>query len=80
MKVAIRDDYQRVALETADWSAVSKCAEITVFNDHVANLTAVVDRLRPFDAICIMRERTVLPRKILQQLPKWKLKRGQRPR
>ena len=37
MKVAILDDYQNVALELADWSSVASRAEITVFNDHVAD-------------------------------------------
>jgi D-isomer specific 2-hydroxyacid dehydrogenase, NAD binding domain len=45
------DDYQHVALGLADWSAVRRHAEITVFNDHVADPSGVVERLRPFDAI-----------------------------
>jgi hypothetical protein len=69
VKVAILDDYQNVALRLADWSAVRRHAEITVFNDHIADPSAVVERLRPFDAICVMRERTPLTREILQQLP-----------
>jgi hypothetical protein len=43
MKVAILDDYQNVALRLADWSAVRRHAEITVFNDHVADPSAVVE-------------------------------------
>lgn len=73
MKVAILDDFQNVALRLADWSAVARHAEITVFNDHVADPGAVVERLRPFDVVCVMRERTPLPRDVLQQLPKLKL-------
>jgi phosphoglycerate dehydrogenase-like enzyme len=73
MKVAILDDYQDVALRLADWSAVSRRAEITVFNDHLADPAAVVERLRPFDVVCVMRERTPLSRDILQQLPRLKL-------
>jgi phosphoglycerate dehydrogenase-like enzyme len=73
MKVAILDDYQNVALRLADWSAVRRHAEITVFNDHVAAPSAVVERLRPFDVVCVMRERTPLPGEVLQQLPKLKL-------
>ena len=34
MKIAILDDYQNVALRIADWSAVAKKADITVFNDQ----------------------------------------------
>ena len=80
MKVAILDDYQNVALQLADWSGVRRHAEITVFNDHVADPSAVVERLRPFEVICVMRERTPLTREILQQLPNLKLIASTGPR
>src|SRR5947199_4367716 len=80
MKVAILDDYQNVALRLADWSAVRRHAEITVFNDHVADPSAVVERLRPFDVVCVMRERTPLTTEILQQLPNLKLIASTGPR
>ena len=80
MKVAILDDYQNVALELADWSAVAGRAEITVFNDHVADPDAVVERLRPFDVICVMRERTPLPRDVIERLPQLKLIASTGPR
>jgi phosphoglycerate dehydrogenase-like enzyme len=80
MKVAILDDFQNVALQLADWSAVARRAEITVFNDHVADPPAVVERLRPFDVVCVMRERTPLSREILQQLPRLKLIASTGPR
>lgn len=80
MKVAILDDYQNVALRLADWSAVRRHAEITVFNDHVADPSGVVERLRPFEVVCVMRERTPLTREILQQLPKLKLIASTGPR
>jgi phosphoglycerate dehydrogenase-like enzyme len=73
MKIAILDDYQNVALKMADWSALSERAEITVFNDHVADPCALVDRLLPYDVVCVMRERTPLPREVLQRLPRLKL-------
>jgi phosphoglycerate dehydrogenase-like enzyme len=80
MKIAILDDYQNVALRLADWSDVRRHAEITVFNDHVADPSAVVARLRPFDVICVMRERTPLTREILQKLPNLKLIASTGPR
>jgi phosphoglycerate dehydrogenase-like enzyme len=73
MKVAILDDFQDVAMRLADWSAVARYAGITVFNDHLADPAAVVERLRPFDVVCVMRERTPLSQEILQQLPQLKL-------
>jgi phosphoglycerate dehydrogenase-like enzyme len=73
MKIAILDDYQNVALRMADWSAISGRAEVTVFNDHVVDQSALVERLLPFDVVCVMRERTPLPREVLQHLPRLKL-------
>src|ERR1700719_1203279 len=73
MKIAILDDYQNMALEMADWSVLSKRAEITVFNDHVSEPSALVERLLPFDVVCVMRERTPLPRNVIERLPHLKL-------
>ena len=61
VKVAILDDYQNVALQMADWSAVAERADITVFNDHVSDPDRLVARLAPFDIVFVMRERTPLP-------------------
>jgi phosphoglycerate dehydrogenase-like enzyme len=80
MKVAILDDYQNVALQLADWSAVTRHAEITVFNEHVPDPLGVVERLRQFDVVCVMRERTPLPREVLRQLPNLKLIASTGPR
>jgi phosphoglycerate dehydrogenase-like enzyme len=80
LKIAILDDYQDVALRLVDWSDVRRHAEIVVFNDHVAEPSAVIERLRPFDVVCVMRERTPLPREILQQLPNLKLIASTGPR
>jgi phosphoglycerate dehydrogenase-like enzyme len=80
MKIAILDDYQNVALRLADWSDVRRHAEIVVFNDHMVEPSAVIERLRPFDVVCVMRERTPLPREILQQLPNLKLIASTGPR
>ena len=73
MKIAILDDYQNVALRMADWTAISKRAEVTVFNDHLSDPDAVVRRLEPFDVVCVMRERTPLRRDTIVRLPNLKL-------
>jgi phosphoglycerate dehydrogenase-like enzyme len=70
VKIAILDDYQNVALSIADWSAVARKAEITVFNDHLDQTDPLIERLLPFDAICVMRERTPLRRDIIERLPR----------
>ena len=73
MQVAVLDDYQNVAYEMADWSAVADRADITVFDDHVFDPDELVARLAPFDVIFVMRERTPLPRSILERLPRLKM-------
>src|SRR5246500_1044773 len=72
-KIAVLDDYQNVALESADWSVLRDRADITVFQDHLADPDAVIERLRPFDVVCVMRERTPLPRDVIERLPNLKL-------
>jgi phosphoglycerate dehydrogenase-like enzyme len=73
VQVAILDDYQGVALQSADWSPLQGKANITVFRDHLSDSAALVERLKPFDVVCVMRERTPLTRAILEQLPNLKL-------
>lgn len=72
-RIAVLDDYQRVAFESADWSAVTQRAQVDVFHDHLAGPGAVIERLRGYDAVCVMRERTPLGRDILGALPRLKL-------
>src|SRR3979409_1526599 len=72
-KIAVLDDYQDVALESADWSVLRDRADIAVFQNHVADPDAVVERLLPFDVVCGMRERTPLPRHVIEHLPNLKL-------
>ena len=73
LRIAILDDYQHVALELTDWSLLADQATLTVFNDHVSEPDEIVERLLPFDVICVMRERTPLSRDILARLPRLKL-------
>ena len=72
-QIAVLDDYQNAALESADWSVLRDRADITVFEDHLADSDAVIERLLPFDVVCVMRERTPLPRKVIERLPNLKL-------
>ncbi|WP_321890229.1 D-2-hydroxyacid dehydrogenase family protein [Paraburkholderia bannensis] len=72
-KVAVLDDYQQVSQKLADWSTLRGHVDITVFDDHLADADAVITRLLPFDVVCVMRERTPLPRHILSRLPNLKL-------
>ncbi|MGH3243163.1 MAG: D-2-hydroxyacid dehydrogenase family protein, partial [Spirillospora sp.] len=71
MRVAILDDYQGVALQAADWSTVP--ATIDVFREALGGEDAVVAALRPYDVLVTMRERTKLPKSVLERLPNLRL-------
>ena len=73
MRVAILDDYQQVALASADWSAVTAQAEIYVFTEHIARTDALVSALEPFDVVVAMRERTPFDAELLGKLPRLRL-------
>jgi phosphoglycerate dehydrogenase-like enzyme len=72
-RCAILDDYQNVALQSADWSKVAGDLDIKVFNQHIAGQDAVIKALQGFEIICAMRERTAFPRDVIEKLPDLKL-------
>jgi phosphoglycerate dehydrogenase-like enzyme len=69
----VLDDYQNISLKMADWSSIPGNPEIRVFNDHVSDENLLVERLLPFDIVCIMRERTPISATLLDRLPNLKL-------
>jgi D-3-phosphoglycerate dehydrogenase len=68
MKLAILDDYQRLALEYADWKSL-KGVEVVVFDEPLKD---AAKQLAPYDIICLMRERTPFPRALIEKLPSLK--------
>jgi len=73
MRIAILDDYQSVALRLADWQSLPAGSEVIAFADHVRDPEQLVLRVSGFDAICLMRERTILTRSLLERLPRLRL-------
>ena len=71
MKIAILDDYQKVATTLADWESLN--AEIAVFTKPFANAEEVVRSLAGFDVLVAMRERTRFPAEVLERLPEVRL-------
>jgi len=68
MKVAVLDDYQRLALEYADWKSLPR-AQVEVFDQPLTNPG---QQLEPFDVVCLMRERTPFGRALIDKLPNLK--------
>ena len=73
MKLAILDDYQGTAKDLADWSQLPAGTEIEFFQDHIVDEDQLVERLKDFDIVQGMRERTAFTRSILSRLPKLRL-------
>src|SRR4030042_3604404 len=73
-KVAVLDDYQNVALKMADWNILRGKAQVTVFNKYLgADNRVLADKLKDFEIISTMRERTPFGRDLMGSLPKLKL-------
>ena len=73
MDVAILDDYQAVAQQMADWSQLPSGINVQFFHDHIADEDALVERLKNFQVVMGMRERTPFPRSVLDRLPELRL-------
>jgi len=66
-KIAVLDDYQRVAHDVADWESLAPAHPIFFHGPVCADRLPGV--LAPFDALVLMRERTLLNRGLIEQLP-----------
>lgn len=70
-RIAVLDDYQKFASTAADWDSLP--GEVAFFSDHLSDADALVQRLREFDVIALMRERTPFPRALIERLPQLRL-------
>ena len=72
LKVAILDDYQNVAQEFVDLKKLSGKYEIKIFSDPFENEEDAIEKLKEFEALLIMRERTKITSKLINSLKKLK--------
>ena len=74
MRLSILDDFQGVALDMADWSAVrDRGIEIAVERFPFADEDDVVRSLADSEIVAAMRERTAFSKRVVDRLPKLKL-------
>ncbi|MGW5242136.1 D-2-hydroxyacid dehydrogenase family protein [Monashia sp. NPDC004114] len=71
--VTILDDYQRVALSSADWSAVLASHDIAVIDHHLSTDDDVARALAATEVVVAMRERTPLQASLIERLPELRL-------
>jgi phosphoglycerate dehydrogenase-like enzyme len=72
-RIAILDDYQGVAMECADWDSLPDGCTVTSFGEALGDEDAIANRLKDFDVIIGMRERTPFPKSLIDKLPNLKL-------
>ena len=72
LKVAILDDYQNVSQQFIDLEKLSGKYEIKIFSQPFVDEADVIERLSDFEALLVMRERTPITKKIIENLTKLK--------
>jgi len=70
MRVAVLDDYLKVAEELADWKSLG--ADVRFFDQYIQP-SELVTTLQDFDVIVAMRERSAFPAAVIDGLPKLRL-------
>lgn len=71
-KVAILDDFEQVAATVPAFSELKERADVTILPKRLDSSENIVAALHDFDAILLMRERTVFSDKEYARLPKLK--------
>jgi phosphoglycerate dehydrogenase-like enzyme len=73
VKIAILDDWQGVARESADWSRLAARAELVFFASAFGSEDEAALALADFDILLTMRERTAFPETLIRRLPKLRM-------
>jgi len=73
VQIAVIDDWQDVARDVVDWSVLDSVGEVTFEHDYPADNATLAERLRRYQVICVMRERTRFDEDLLKRLPNLKL-------
>ena len=72
IKVAIIDDYQNISKEFVDLKKLERKYEIKVFNQPFESETEAIEELKEYEALLIMRERTLITKNLINGLKKLK--------
>ena len=72
LKVAILDDYQNISHQFVDLKKLSGKYEIKVFSEPFQNEEEAIENLKNFEALLIMRERTMISENLINNLKKLK--------
>ncbi|MGW2206697.1 D-2-hydroxyacid dehydrogenase family protein [Streptomyces sp. NPDC001774] len=72
-RCAVLDDYQGVALCSADWSPLADRVDVRVLREHLTDRDALVAAVEDCEILVVMRERTPLDAELLGRLPRLRL-------
>jgi phosphoglycerate dehydrogenase-like enzyme len=72
-RVAVLDDWQRVARTSADWSPLTARADVSFFETPFADEDDAARRLAEFEIILVTRERTPFPSSLVARLPRLRM-------
>jgi len=72
LKVAILDDYQNVSQQFVDLEKLSGKYEFKIFSEPFIDEADAIEQLIDFEALLIMRERTPMTKKLIDNLSKLK--------
>jgi phosphoglycerate dehydrogenase-like enzyme len=73
IRIAILDDWQDVARNSADWSLLAARADLTFFANAFKTEDEAAAALADFEMLLTMRERTAFPETLLRRLPKLRM-------
>ncbi|MFJ3470614.1 D-2-hydroxyacid dehydrogenase family protein [Pseudomonas sp. NPDC090201] len=73
LRIAVLDDWQSVARDVVDWTVLDPIGDVSFLHEYPADTATMLERLKDFNVICVMRERTIFDDALLSQLPNLKL-------
>ena len=73
IRIAVLDDWQGVAKQSADWSTLQQRADVVFFEEPFSAADKLARALGEFDIIIAMRERTKFSKELLDRLPKLRM-------
>ncbi|MEU3028146.1 D-2-hydroxyacid dehydrogenase family protein [Streptomyces incarnatus] len=73
LRCAVLDDFQGVAVESADWSVLGDAVEVVSLREHLADEDALAATLAEYDIVVTLRERVAFPGSLFARLPRLRL-------
>ena len=73
MKIAVLDDWHRIARASADWAPLQARAEVVFYTTPFADEEAAARELAGYDIVLAVRERTPFPCSLVSRLPRLRM-------